>query len=70
MCVFVNLCVRERKKRKENGPDLSKLYQVHLWWESQNVGIGDTLTKMVLNFLHREREPEVKAIDPIMFRNN
>lgn len=28
------------------------------------------LTKTVLNFPHVEKEPEVKAIDPIIFRNN
>lgn len=28
------------------------------------------LTKTVLNFLHVEKELEVKAIDPIIFRNN
>ena len=34
------------------------------------MGIANTLTKTVLNLLHIEKEPEVKAIDPIIFRNN
>lgn len=34
------------------------------------MGTVDILMKPVLNFPHVEKEPEVKAIDPIIFRNN
>lgn len=57
-------------ERKDIGAAISRLCQVCTWWESQDVGIVDTLTKTVLHFLHTEKEPEVKAIDPIIFRKN
>lgn len=41
-----------------------------MWWESQNVGTADALTKTVSHFLQMEKEPEVKARVPIIFKNN
>lgn len=52
MCLWVCLCIRERKERKDIGIDLSRLYQVCLWSESQNVSTADTINKTALHFSH------------------
>lgn len=64
------LCVTERKEREDNRIDLSRLPQVCMWWESQNVGTADALTKTVSHFLQIGKEPDVKARVPIIFKNN
>lgn len=61
------VCARERK---DIGLDLSRLYHSCMWWESLSVGTADIFTDTVLHFSHIEKEPEVKVIDPIIFRNN
>lgn len=52
MYLWVCLYIRERKERKDIGIDLSRLYQVCLWSESQNASTADTLTKTALHFSH------------------
>lgn len=70
MYLWVCLCIRERKERKDIGIDLSRLYQVC----GQKVKMRPQLIhslKLPYTFhIYEKKKPEVKAINPIIFRKN
>lgn len=64
---FVSLYVREKKRLRQRFLGFTKCVR---GGESQNVGTVDIFTKTAFDFSQVEKEPEVKAVDPIIFRNN